>query len=619
MSTLERFRHLRAGDVYLGEKDCGGECYIPRKSFETHAHLLGPTGTGKTRLLQLIAQQFIDAGDCAVVVIDPHDGKQPHGGLYHALKSHCLRHDHASRLITIDPEDCSTHQMVAGFNPLSRGRSPIVRAGLGVEHLRAVVGQGDQSFASAPMLARWCFNTFLGLIETDLAMVDASRVLNLDDATYREGFGELLREKYPDVASDWRWLVEQDNRGRARDLIDAKLGSTTNRIRGYTTNEVLRHMLGTRERVIDVNAVMRDRLVVLANLNPRGLLLREDQRMLGIQLMHSFCRAAMDRTDLDPPPCFLIVDEFSEFVTPEVLEILDGRRKFGLHLILAHQFMSQLQNVAAQDWRYYHSVLTNARLRIVFGGLGETDATTIAGHMYGAHLDPFKVKQEIYHTVQTSHQEWVTLISRVSSAGGGTAHSSSSSQGHQGSTSSIRGETSTSDPFSGLATVARTFADGYGAALSAATSEGTSESANWSESTAVSRVPITVPDDPRQELGTREFMSLEEQLYSHASKMRLQPNQHAILQVQNDYPVAFRVADVPDPRYTMNEIIGPDSDRLRVAPWAIAVPAAIEEAAERDKAFRSRLSLPPPDAEPSLSKDEARRRLRASRAKRIGK
>ncbi len=619
--TQKRLLRTLGGEIYLGVKEGGGDHFIPRSALDTHAHFIGPTKSGKTRALQLVAQQLIDAGDCSVVVIDPHDGRAPTGGLYHALKSHCYRNDHADRLVTIDPLDYREHRFVAGFNPLARGADPSVQAGLGVELLRSVLSGGDpaQSFASAPMLSRWAFNTFLGLIENDLPMADVGHVLRLDDPSYRRGFAELLASDYPDVASDWRWLASFGDSDRARQVIDDKLGSTTNRLRAYTETRALRYMLSTRRRTVDLTSVMDRGQIVLANLNPRGLMLELDQRMLGTQLVHAVCRAAMDRNDPDGRPCYLVVDEFQKFLTPEVLEILDGTRKFGLHLILAHQYLAQLQNAAAQDWRYYHSVLTNARLRVVFGGAGVSDAEALASHMYGAHLDPMRVKQEIYRTVQLAHQEWVEILGETEASSRGRGRGRTSSEGRSDGTGRGLSRTERDDPFEGLPSVANTFSDAYLAVLARATSEGSFDSESEGRSRSRSVVPVTVPGDPFQELSSREFMGLEEQLYVHTARMRRLPAQEAVFQIHQDYPVRFRVADVPDPDYEMAEVVPLDRERLKSASWAVAVDDADEEARERDASFRRALAAPRSGAESLPSAEEQQRNLTASRALRSSK
>ena len=59
------------------------------------------------------------------------------------------------------------------------------------------------------------------------------------------------------------------------------------------------------------------------------------------------------------------------FINEDVARILDEGRKFGLHLILAHQHLAQLKK-AGED--IYHSVMTDAKTKIIFGGLSAEDA-----------------------------------------------------------------------------------------------------------------------------------------------------------------------------------------------------------------------------------------------------
>jgi hypothetical protein len=66
-------------------------------------------------------------------------------------------------------------------------------------------------------------------------------------------------------------------------------------------------------------------------------------------------------------------------VTKDICEILDGGRKFGLHLILAHQHLKQLM---LKDSEVYYSVLGNARTKVVFGGAYESSYDEDV-HLYG--------------------------------------------------------------------------------------------------------------------------------------------------------------------------------------------------------------------------------------------
>src|SRR5262249_47572151 len=92
---------------------------------------------------------------------------------------------------------------------------------------------------------------------------------------------------------------------------------------------------------------------------------------------------------------YLFVDEFSNFVTKDMCEILDAGRKFGLHLILAHQHLHQLKQ---NDAEVYYSVMTNARTKAVFGGLSEEDLSILGPELFNREIDPNQIKDEIWQT-----------------------------------------------------------------------------------------------------------------------------------------------------------------------------------------------------------------------------
>src|SRR2546425_10521997 len=103
--------HRLAGDFYFGEKLSPGRggLFYPTKLWRTGMQIIGPPDSGKTRLLAVLAKQFLDARDpdgrpaFSVLVLDPHDGPPPRGGLYHSLKCHLYRSGDSTRLRTIDP------------------------------------------------------------------------------------------------------------------------------------------------------------------------------------------------------------------------------------------------------------------------------------------------------------------------------------------------------------------------------------------------------------------------------------------------------------------------------------------------------------------------------------
>jgi hypothetical protein len=609
-----RVLHRFAGDLHFGTKRGGGDWWLPRASFDTHAHFLGPTRVGKTRALQHIAEQLIDLDDCCVVVLDPHDGPRPNGGLFHALKTHCYGNDQTHRLITVDLDDIARHELVVGFNPLTRGRSLAVRAALAAENLRSVAGATE---TSPVQLVKWSFNTFLGLHAAELSFRDAEAVLDAPDPAYREVFAQILREKYPRVAGDWQRLVEDDararTRGTAQSPFDFEVGSTKRRLDDYLSNEFIRLMLSTQRFAFDPSSAIAEKKIVLCNLSPRDLMDPHHRKMLGTQLVHAFCRAAMDRADHVTVPCYLIVDEFQEFLCPEVLEILTGGAKFGIHLILAHQFLSQLQDATKQDWRYLSAVLANPGLRVVFGGVEWEDAEKLAVEMFNQDIDLEKIKHELYGTLQTSHTEWLDLRTEMRAQASGTQSSTGSSRStrhaRQGSTTVPLVPTSPFD--GGMATTGES--DDFAEAFNAAT--GGNSAAMTGES--VAHVPVNIVDEPTQELRSVTFWTKDEQLFLLARELKNQPKQHAALYRRGERTEYGRIANVDDPLLTISDAWGPDRERLEAAaqlPSPTVAPSQLieDEARERDRALRQRLALP---AQDPLDASAAIARRRASRKK----
>jgi hypothetical protein len=78
----------------------------------------------------------------------------------------------------------------------------------------------------------------------------------------------------------------------------------------------------------------------------KGLLGEEDANFLGLILVPKVLQAALSRQDIPREkrrPFYLYVDEFQNFATPDFAQMLSEARKYSLGLVLANQFVSQLE------------------------------------------------------------------------------------------------------------------------------------------------------------------------------------------------------------------------------------------------------------------------------------
>ena len=112
--------------------------------------------------------------------------------------------------------------------------------------------------------------------------------------------------------------------------------------------------------------------VLLVNLS-KGELGEDASHLLGGLLVTSLGLAAYSRANIpesERVPCTLFADEFQNFTTLALVNMASELRKYKVALVLAHQYLDQL------DPEIREGVLSNAGTLICFR-LGATDAVTL--------------------------------------------------------------------------------------------------------------------------------------------------------------------------------------------------------------------------------------------------
>jgi hypothetical protein len=359
--------------------------YITPQQISTHMHVLGASGVGKSFFLESLIKELILHGQ-GVCVIDPH------GDLYERLLEFCAwlhtkhnkRFKIAERLI---PFNIAESKQVMGFNPVARNaRIMTYQVVALMEAIRKAWGQS--SFQETPRLARWLFNTAYAIIEGKLTLLQSQYLVTTEANPYRPAIIERITN--PRIKAEWEWLSSAKPERR-----EERVESCLNRLKLFVEHERLRLIFGQSERTLDFSSVLSGQKILLVNLASQNTIDEENQRMLGTLLINELLTAAFARPRGKRPPFYVVIDEFAKFVIKDICAILDGGRKFGLHLILAHQHLRQLRE---QDPEVYFSTMTNARLKSVFGGLNVEDVETMAKELFLKELNPDEVKDEIWQT-----------------------------------------------------------------------------------------------------------------------------------------------------------------------------------------------------------------------------
>ncbi|MCB9438375.1 MAG: type IV secretion system DNA-binding domain-containing protein [Anaerolineales bacterium] len=384
--------HFRSPDLLLGHRGwwpLALPCRVASPARSGHMYVVGKTGKGKSKFLLSCIVQDIQAGrGCGV--IDPHSDliSEVLGVLdgQGALADPNIR----ERLLYLDP---TRSDYVIPFNVLGLSAPPYEMAQNVIEAFRRTWAE---SLAAAPNFENNMLYALLVLIKAKRTLVELPR-LWLDD-----GFREQLLTQVndPELTS---FFTERFARwGRDAAL---RIESLLNKATALTMNPYLKLMLGQQNNHLDFRYLMDNGYVLLANL---GHCDEESQKLIGNLITTGFEQAAFARHDVVPHkrrPFYLYIDEFQDFSAGSgsgktFSRILSGARKMGLHLIIAHQNLSQLSE------RLKGAVIGNVWTKVIFG-VSEDDAYEFARLVGLGEVNPHTVKHD--PQTETQHPVYLSL------------------------------------------------------------------------------------------------------------------------------------------------------------------------------------------------------------------
>jgi type IV secretory system conjugative DNA transfer VirD4/TraG family protein/uncharacterized protein DUF87 len=479
------------GKVLLGDTRRGNPVYLPQKVRSTHMHVLGASGRGKSKILEHLIREDIRQGN-GLCLIDPH------GYLYDDLLRWIEVRGFLDRrkVILLEP---TLEGWTFGFNPLDFGAASPDELSFAVDAMVKVCAQvwGGEDTTQTPLLKRVLRSIFYALAAKRLTLLEALFLTNPDQADARRYITHDLQDYI--FAEQWQMFNALGFRE-----FEERFGSANNRLMEFLTAEMVRNIIGQKDRVLDFRRAMDEGHIILVNLASRGRLSDDNARLLGALMVNDLFLKARHR----PPksrPFYLYIDECSLFVNEDIARILDEARKFGLHLVLAHQHLNQLRRAGET---IYSAVMTNAQTKVVFGGLSVEDAEIMARTVFMGEyrLDETKYEYDTYAV--TGHvRTW--LRNRSSSTGSFSGVSSGVS---------ASGGTSHAD-YEGAPVVA---SESHG--RSESRNSGSSEGESWGESE-------TLQPTIRRQTVPGALYSLEEQVYRSMAVMVNQPTRKAIVKI----------------------------------------------------------------------------------------
>jgi hypothetical protein len=156
------------------------------------------------------------------------------------------------------------------------------------------------------------------------------------------------------------------------------LGYLISKVGRFVENEMIRNIIGQTHSGFNFRDVMDQKKILLVNL-AKGLVGEINANLLGMIIVSKLQMAALERASLPEEQrhdFFLYIDEFQNFITDSIATILSEARKYRLELIIAHQYMKQLEDNKGKT-TVRDAVLGNAGTLVSFR-IGVEDAEILA-------------------------------------------------------------------------------------------------------------------------------------------------------------------------------------------------------------------------------------------------
>ena len=341
----------RFNRIFLGNEDQ----VISSNQRATHTYVIGQSGTGKSRAIESWVMQDVIAGR-GVGVIDPH------GDLFRNLLLRlAVRPEIWKRIVILDPLN---PKWAVGFNPLQAiGSLPQERLALYLTDIGIKIWKLSPS--NAPRMVWLLTNTFLALAGLGLTLLDLPRFLM--DTEFRE---RLLPRLSIEAARNFFLYEFPKSEGAIHQWVTPVL----NKIGGLIFDPDIRLMF-MGDSTIDFRRLIDKRFILLVNL-PKGILGESPSALLAAFIVAHLQKAALSRADTQRRvPFYLYLDEFQNYTTDNIKDILSESRKYALSLTLAHQYLDQL----SADLR---SAVLNTAGTLVSFRVSYNDATHLAKEVF---------------------------------------------------------------------------------------------------------------------------------------------------------------------------------------------------------------------------------------------
>lgn len=317
-----------------------------------HMYIIGKTGMGKSTLIENMVVQDIQNGE-GFAFIDPH-GKSA------ALLLDYIPQERLKDVVYFAPFDVENPISFNVMEDVGPDKRHLVANGL-MSAFKKIWGPETFSARMEYIL----MNALLALLEyPESTLLGVSRMLT--DKEYRKKVVDNVKD--PSVKAYWVDEFAKYSENYAKEAVPG----IQNKLGQFTSNPLIRNIIGQPKSSFDLRKMMDERKILIVNLS-KGQLGEGNANLLGGMIITKIYLAAMSRADLTEgelkklPSFCMYVDEFQSFANESFADILSEARKYKLALVVAHQYIKQMDEKVAD------AVFGNVGTQIMFR-VGAPDA-----------------------------------------------------------------------------------------------------------------------------------------------------------------------------------------------------------------------------------------------------
>ena len=314
-------------NVYRGQEK---EIRIKRADRRRHMYIIGKSGTGKSKFVGGLAIQDVANGE-GICVIDPH------GDLIEDVLRR-IPPERAEDVILFSPADIGRPM---GLNLIEFDeRYPEQKTFVINELIKIFDKLYDLKSTGGPMFEQYMRNALLLIMadpESGSTLMEVPRVLSDPD------FRKMKLEKCSDITVVDFWSKQAEKAGGEAALANI-VPYITSKLTQFVSNDIMRPIIGQQNSSFNVRDVMDKGKILLVDLS-KGKIGDMNAYLLGLIIVGKILMAALSRADMPDDQrkdFYLYIDEFQNFTTDSISTILSEARKYGLNMIIAHQYLGQL-------------------------------------------------------------------------------------------------------------------------------------------------------------------------------------------------------------------------------------------------------------------------------------